>query len=540
MDMSFLKLRVRNSLRLKLALLLSVVIAVLTIVFTSYLIIHERHALLTRLQDKGELIATILAGSLQLPLYAGFNEEVARHVTERFAYSDIDSIQVFNHRSELVTSTGEIHIEPRNSELIITKQITTHSGQQSPESVLLGEGMPNQIIGTIVLTMDQSRLAAMTTNLLLFATLLAFLFWAATSALTYAVLGRVTRTFSQLMTGVKNIEAGDLSSRIQASGTDEAGRALAALDSLAEALQKRNEENQRLQAEIVKGLRTKLDEEKSRNMAKLIQTNRMTSLGLLVSSMAHEINNPNGAIRLAAEILDRAWKDILPILNETAEHEGTLKICGMPYRDAIEDIESAVNAISRSSTRIELVVANLRSYSLGNREDRQLEFDLNRVAENAVAIVRAHGKVANITIKTDLSAALPAISGNPFQIEQVVVNLLMNAIQAMQASESRSIILTTLAATADNEVQLHVKDSGSGIAPEILPHIFEPFFSTRFDQGGSGLGLYISRFLVMEQNGILEIFNDESGGCRSVIRLKSANPSKSPLNRGDLKTSPLR
>ena len=378
--------------------------------------------------------------------------------------------------------------------------------------------------------MDQSQLAELTRKLLLVSVLIALVFWITTTSLTFVILGRVTRTFHQLMAGVKNIETGDLSSRIPASGTDEPGRALAAINSLADALQKRNEENQRLQAKIVKGLLTQLDEEKTRNMAKLIQTNRMTSLGLLVSSMAHEINNPNGAIRLAAEILDRAWKDILPILNETAEHEGALKICGLPYSDAIEDIESAVDAINRSSARIEMVVANLRTYSLGNREDRQIEFDLNRVAENAVAIVRAHGKVASINIKTELSAALPAIRGNPFQIEQVVVNLLMNAIQATQASESKNIILSTLAATADNEVQLHVKDSGPGIDLENLVHIFEPFFSTRFDQGGSGLGLYISRFLVMEQNGMLEIFNDEDGGCRAVIRLKSAGVSSlSPL-----------
>lgn len=518
MPLSRLRQRVHNSLRLKLALLLSVVTAFLTITFTSYLITSERHAYHNRLEDKGDLLATILASSLQMPLYAGFNEEVARHVADIFTFGDVASIKVFDNSRKLITSSGTS--DPAGT--LITRQVKTNSGQQTPAELLLGEAEPDRLIGTIELTMDQSRLADMTRNLLLFATLLALLFWTATTLLTFLVLGRVTRTFHQLMAGVKNIEAGDLTTRIPTNDADEPGRALAAINSLAEALQRKNEENQRLQAEIVKGLRTQLDEEKTRNMARLIQTNRMTSLGLLVSSMAHEINNPNGAIRLAGDIIDRAWKDILPILNETAEHEGALKICGMPYSEAIEDIVNAVNAISRSSARIEQVVANLRTYSIGDRETLQIEFDLNRVAENAVAIVRAHGKVANITIKTDLSAALPATRGNPFQIEQVVVNLLMNAIQAMQASESRSIILSTLTAAADNEVQLHVKDSGPGIEPENLAHIFEPFFSTRFDQGGSGLGLYISRFLVTEQNGLLEILNDESGGCRAVLRLKSA------------------
>jgi len=98
----------------------------------------------------------------------------------------------------------------------------------------------------------------------------------------------------------------------------------------------------------------------------------------------------------------------------------------------------------------------------------------------------------------------------------------MNPIHATQAREHSNIILSTLNVADDNEVQLHIKDSGPGIEPENLVQIFEPFFSTRFDQGGSGLGLYISRFLITEQNGMLEIFNDEDGGCRAVIRLKSA------------------
>lgn len=525
MPLSRLKQSIHNSLRLKLALLLSVVTAFLTITFTSYYIASERNSFRSRLEDKGSLLATILADSLQLPLYAGQNEEVAWQASQIFNYGEVSALKVFTSSGELLASAGAYNSRIGETRLTIVKPVMTSAYEHTPAALLLGESHPGQRIGTIELTMNQSRLARLTSNLMLSGTLLGVLFWMTTTALTFIMLGRVTRTFHQLMAGVRNIETGDLSSRIPARGSDEPGRALAAINSLADALQKKNEENFKLQAEIVKGLRTQLDEEKTRNMAKLIQTNRMTSLGLLVSSMAHEINNPNGAIKLAAEILDRAWKDILPVLNETAEHAGALKICGMPYSDAIEDIESAINAISRSSARIELVVANLRTYSLGDREDRQLEFDLNRVAENAVAIVRAHGKMANIMIKTDLSADLPAIRGNPFQIEQVVVNLLMNAIQAMQASKNRSIIISTLTAAADDEVQLHVKDSGPGIAPENLTHIFEPFFSTRFDQGGSGLGLYISRYLVMEQNGMLEIFNDESGGCRAVIRLKSARLS---------------
>lgn len=523
MDMNRLKQRIRTSLRLKLALLLSVVIAVMTIAFTSYIIANERHAYRTRLDDKGNILASILTGSLRIPLYAGYNEEVALHTSQIFANGDVASVKVFTGSGELIAAASAPNTRSDGTGLTITRQITTHSGQ-TPETLLLGESPPDLLTGTIELTMDQSQLARMSGKLLLGATLLALLFWFATSALTFLVLGKVTTTFQQLMAGVKKIEDGDLSSRLPTSGSDEPGRALAAINSLAVALQNKNEENRRLQAKIVKGLETQLDEEKSRNMAKLIQTNRMTSLGLLVSSMAHEINNPNGAIRLAGEILENAWKDILPILDELAAQEGESQPCDRPYSYVADDIETAIDAILRNSTRIERVVQNLRTYSLGDRESEQTTFDLNRIAENAIAIVRAHGKMEQITINAQLAPLLPSVCGNPFQLEQVVINLLLNAIQAMAGTDATTIVLSTELHTVKNEVVLAVQDSGPGIKADALPHIFEPFFSTRIDEGGSGLGLYISNFLVKEQNGKLELDNCADGGCRATIRLPSAEP----------------
>jgi len=515
------KQRVRNSLRLKLALLLSVVTAVLTIAFTAYYITNERHTYRARLTDKGNLLATMLADSLRIPLYAGHSEEVARQATQIFSYGEVSALKVFTSSGELLASAGGYDNQPGDTALLIVRPVMTQAVAETPAALLLGETQPEQRIGTIELTMDLGHLAQLTKDLLLSGILLALLFWIATTGLTFFILRKVTTTFHQLMAGVKNIEAGDLSARILTSDTDEPGRALAAINSLAVALQKKNEENLKLQAELVEKMQSQLEEEKSRHMAKLIQTNRMTSLGLLVSSMAHEINNPNGSIRLAGEILEKAWKDVLPILDELSAQEGEFKICGVPFTYASDDIETAVDAILRSSTRIERVVQNLRTYSLGEKNAEHTVFDCNRVAENAVAIVRAHGKMGNIVISTSFSASLPAVNGNPFQLEQVVINLLLNAIQA-SAHGSNDITLATEPDSLHKGVIVTVKDSGPGIKTEDLPHIFEPFFSTRIHEGGSGLGLYISNFLVQEQNGKLEILNDASGGCRAVIRLPAA------------------
>jgi len=528
MSFSSLKTKLKNSLRFRLTVLITLLTAFLTITFTSYYVVHERRSYINQLKNKGNLLTAILAERIQMPLYAGNNEEVALQASEIFSHGEIHSISVFNNRGEQIAYAVNNDKRSDIPELTISRTIASDSGRYSPEALLLGEDPPELSTGIVKLAMETDQLTILTRKLLLISIMLAFVFWLSATGLTFILLKRVTATFQLLMSGVKRIESGDLSARLPVSKADEPGRALAAINSLAEALQKRNDENQLLQAEVVKGLRLQIDEEKNKHMAKLIQTNRMTSLGLLVSSMAHEINNPNGAIRLAAEILERAWKEVQPILNELAEHEGDFRICGMPYSEAIEDVEKAVDAITRSSIRIERVVQNLRTYSLGDRENQHIAFDLNRVAENAVAIIRAHGNMASIVINTALSPVLPAIRGNPFQLEQVVINLLMNAIQAMSANKGKLITLSTESAATDGEVLLIVKDSGPGIKTENLPHVFEPFFSTRIDQGGSGLGLYIASFIVKEQNGTLDIFNEESGGCRAVVRLQAAKSVNRP------------
>lgn len=524
MTMTFTPLKIigKWSLRFKITLLTTLLTAFLTISFTSYFVIHERNSQITQLRNKGKLLATILSNSIEIPLYAGNMEEVAMSTSQIFSNGDICNIRIYNSKQEKVLYAAKSHINSDCTGLTVRKWLVSNSGALSPEALLLGESSSDQLSGIIEMEMETGKLKSVTRKLILISTLLAFVFWSLSTCITILLLQRLTKTFQLLMAGVKKIEEGDLSTTPHTDTTDEPGRAMAAINSLAEALKKRNEENLRLQEEVVQGLCLQIDEEKNRHMAKLIQTNRMTSLGLLVSSMAHEINNPNGAIRLAAEILERGWKDVQPVLDEVARIEGEFKLCGLPYSEAIEDIEKAVEAITRSSIRIESVVHNLRSYSLGDREKQLMDFDLNRVAENSVAIVLAHGKMGGMIINTAFAPELPCATGNPFQLEQVVINLLMNAIQAMSINDGKTITLATETDPQSGELLLTVTDSGPGIAEENLPHVFEPFFSTRIDKGGSGLGLYIAEFIIKEQNGSLEVMNNKGGGCKAVIRMPPA------------------
>ncbi|NVO00356.1 MAG: histidine kinase [Geobacteraceae bacterium] len=516
------KNKLNRSLRFRLISLISALIGLLTFIFATYFIYHERSLITRQLRSEGELLASLIASEIQTSLYAGASEDTAWHAARLFQSSSATTIRITDQLDGEIVYSTKIGMETPSNYITVKKDIHADSHGRSPESILLDEPAPVVMIGRVELVMDSEKINTMMKKLIFIGGITCVIFWFVASKLSLFFMKRITSSFQTLMTAVKRIEDGNLEPWFPETVDDEPGRALAAINSLAQSLKLKNEENERLQAEIVKGLRLEIDEEKSRNMAKLIQTNRMTSLGLLVSSMAHEINNPNGAIRLAAELLERGWRDMRPVLNEVAEHEGEFRLCGMPYSAAMTDIEKAVDAISRSSLRIEQVVRNLRGYSLGSREKEQIPFDLNSVAENSVAILRAHGKMESIEIISTLATDLPLAGGNPFQTEQVVINLLMNAIQAMTTNHGRIVTISTEKDPLTGEPLLHVTDNGPGVPEEHIAHLFEPFFSTRIDQGGSGLGLYISEFIIKEQGGSLTIVNMKEGGCRATIRLAAA------------------
>ncbi len=520
MPVKRLTTKYNNSFRFRLFLALTILTAIIATLLTSFIIIFERNTNLYELQQEGHLLANFLAKDIQLPLYADNSEEVARQTSELMEYRSVAAIRVRSANGKLVAEISRSPLHKEKSPLTITEPVISGNSSFSPESQLLGEGSArSESIGTVELELNRLPASEQLRHFVKVAILISLTFWLTVSTVCFLILRKMTGTLSLLLEGVKKIESGDLSSRIKVITSDETGQAAESINKLAEALQHREEENHRLQTELVKSLRLEIDEEKTKYMAKLIQTNRMTSLGLLVSGMAHEINNPNGSIRLASEYLGQIWLDALPLLTETSRSEGDFSLGGMPFSTAKDEVSRAIDSISRSSIRIERVVQNLRNYILGDREVQRDDLDLNRVASSALVIVRSHGKQSDINIATELDPDLPLISGNPFQLEQVVTNLLLNAIQSLPPHGSRRVTLATSRQRHSNEVTLSVRDEGQGIPPEQIQYLCEPFFSTRINEGGSGLGLYISDFIIKEHKGRLEFTSRLGVGSTVSIHL---------------------
>ncbi|WP_240732210.1 sensor histidine kinase [Geobacter sp. FeAm09] len=188
----------------------------------------------------------------------------------------------------------------------------------------------------------------------------------------------------------------------------------------------------------------------------------------------------------------------------------------------------AAEVIARCSERIEKVVQDMRAYNVGGQGDAKDRVDLNQVVADALTIIRAHGRHGNITIQKEPCPELPPVTGNRYQLEQVIINLILNSIQAIPESRDGVITITTGHDRMKGMVSLVVRDDGKGIQPDIMGRLMEPFFSTRMESGGSGLGLYISNFIVTEHRGQLVFESEPDKGTTVTISIPAADDAPSP------------
>ncbi|GAB7026379.1 sensor histidine kinase [Geotalea toluenoxydans] len=511
--------KLKKNFRFRLFAIFTVITALITALFTGLLVNHDIASYRLQASEKAHLLASLLANTIRLPLYAEDRQTLEHVALETVRKPGVVRVVIANQEGTVLVDLVKQNVEDPGTVTNVSVRVNSGSMADSAESALTGDGTGEaKPIGSVRLYLNSEDLPKKIRDTIIFTSTLALIFWLSVLALSFLALKKATRSFNALMQGVEHIRQGDYSVRIAIQSNDEPEQAAMAINDLATTLQNRELENRRLQSELLNAMKIEVREERKLLMAKLIQTNRMTSLGLLVSSMAHEINNPNSAIRLAAQYLNKAWKDAVPVLEGVAREEGDFSLGGIPLSMAGEEVIRSGENIIRNTGRIEAVIRNLRSYSLGERNELRPDMDVNMVINDALAVIRAHGRHGNLEIAVELADDLPLVNGNRHQMEQVIINLLLNAIQAMPG-ESGTINLITARDGRTEEVLISVRDEGVGILPENQERLYEPFFSTRIDNGGSGLGLYISNFIVTEHQGKLEVLSSPGVGSTFTIRL---------------------
>lgn len=263
--------------------------------------------------------------------------------------------------------------------------------------------------------------------------------------------------------------------------------------------------------------KNRLDSYTKEIQAKLIQANKMSSLGLLVSGIAHEINNPNNYIMISSELVSRVWKDCLPILEEHFEEHGDFQVGGVPFSSFEPESMELFDGITEGSRRIRDIVNSLKDFSRHNIGIYEQSLDINNVVKSATTIIAHHIKRMTHRFNLQLGETLPPIRGNKHQLEQVVINLILNALQSLPSPDG-SVSVTTGYDASKQEIFLTVTDQGRGIPDDVKTRIMEPFFTTRLDSGGTGLGLSICKTIVNDHEGTISFISEKAEGTAFTLR----------------------
>lgn len=271
--------------------------------------------------------------------------------------------------------------------------------------------------------------------------------------------------------------------------------------------------------------RVRLEEQALEIQSRLIQANRMTTLGTMVSSVAHEINNPNNFLLMNAGIIKRAWVDLAPILEEHCQGTGDFSVAQSTWSEARSFLPDAFEGIEQGALRISDIVGNLKSYGRDGRFNRDPLADVNAVVQLSSSILSHLIVSSTHRFTLNLVEGLPLVSGSARQLEQVVINLIQNALLALPDPEHGVWVSTEFDSDRD-QVLIRVSDEGSGIPPGIAARIMEPFFTTRLEHGGTGLGLAISSTIVKEHGGSIEFSSEPGKGTTFTVRLKRAESSE--------------
>ncbi len=218
---------------------------------------------------------------------------------------------------------------------------------------------------------------------------------------------------------------------------------------------------------------------------------RLASIGELASGVAHEVNNPLTGVVGYSQLL--------------------LK------RDVSGDIREYLEVINREALRAAKIVANLNNFAQNLKLEKRL-VDINSAIGEVLAIRDYEHHVSNIKVETRFDPLLPKILADEFQIQQVFINIIMNAEYFMTVAHGRGTITITTEATGDM-ARISFADDGPGIAPEHLSHVFHPFFTTKEVGKGTGLGLSISYRIVADHGGKMFVESEPGNGATFVVEL---------------------
>ncbi|MBI2217287.1 MAG: HAMP domain-containing protein [Candidatus Rokubacteria bacterium] len=312
----------------------------------------------------------------------------------------------------------------------------------------------------------------------------------------------VVRPVSQLLAATERVADGDLEQRMTVRSADEIGALAASFNHMTESLRRARSEIR----ELMDGLERQVEERTAALRSaqnQLVQSEKLASLGKLAASIAHEINNPLSGILTSSKLLLRTVD------------EGRLP------DDAAPLFARHLGLMERETHRCTAIVRNLLDFAR-QREPTFGQVDVNVCIDEALSLLRNQIAIQRIALDKRLQE-LPVVTADFGQLRQAFVNVIMNACEAM--GEGGTLTITSRGVDQGAAVAVEVADTGTGIAPEDLSKILDPFFTTK--EKGTGLGLSVVYGIVVRHGGRLDFRSEPGRGTAVLIRLPVAGPTES-------------
>jgi two-component system NtrC family sensor kinase len=308
----------------------------------------------------------------------------------------------------------------------------------------------------------------------------------------------VQRPVLRLFEGTRRIADGDLDTRIEVGGRHELARLAEAFNQMAgdlgAARREITEWSQKLEEKVVEKT-----EELGRAQRQVLHMEKMASLGKLSATVAHELNNPISGVLAYARLVRREIEE-------------------QPMAaDVREELTRYLKLVEKECSRCGAIVQNLLVFARRTGAE-MAPIDLNEVVERSLMLVRHHLEISGVQLHSELLSGDSRIVADAGQLQQALVALLVNGVEAMKGIEGVEGKLTMRLHGGDDEVQIDVGDTGVGIPPEVLPQIFEPFFSTK-ETHGVGLGLAVVYGIVQRHGGRIEVESKVGQGTVFHLRL---------------------
>ena len=353
-----------------------------------------------------------------------------------------------------------------------------------------------RIVGMLYVGVLERRFTAVRDRVILSFFALATTGFLVIIAFTYVMIRTITRPIVELVGATRRIAAGQLDQQVEAPAHGEIALLAESFNTMLESLRKMKADLE----EWGRTLEEKVDErtdELVQMQLRVAQSERLASIGMLAAGVAHEINNPLG---------------------------GILALTSLAVEDLPDDHPDRTNLeeVVRQAERCRDIVRGLLEFS--RQSEMHMEVvDVSRVLEDTVGLIGKQASFLNVRLVREWAPDLPAIVADRSQLQQVFLNLIVNAVQAMD--ERGTLTIRTAHTLDDDTVEIAFSDTGRGIPPEAIDLVFDPFFSTKQGGQGTGLGLAIAYGIVTRHRGTIAVQSRVDHGTTFTICLPVAGPA---------------